>query len=298
MIKPSGSTFFHCRAVCVLLQLTLFCAGAFFFWCMQWQNAAMAETPRPQGNAITLGGALRAQAVTGAQPARAANTAEQAEQTYDSWSIFHRDSNCTANIYYPQLNNITVDSELYFWADKRLRSFIAGVGLLNGPGSQRHGSSSQRYSLGIDYSLFSPSANYISVIFKISTDMGGDRPDEGIATFTYDLHSGRLLSLPDIFADNAGLLDFFSDYSREILVAKLGTADEALIIRGTAPRLANFEFFALTQAGLDIYFPPYQVANSNWGEQKVSVPLKLLAPYQPRQEIWGRKGPSFPLTPQ
>jgi hypothetical protein len=60
-------------------------------------------------------------------------------------------------------------------------------------------------------------------------------------------------------------------------------------MRGTAPLEANFAYFTLRSDGLEIFFPPYQVASSHLGEQSVFFPLEKLMPYGPDLRIWGRK---------
>lgn len=199
----------------------------------------------------------------------------------NSWSIFHRDERSTVSIYYPQMDNAIIDGELAYWSDVRLRTFVAGVAAL--------GEGNSRYSMEIDYSLSQASRRFVSVLFRISTETGGTRPDLGLATFTYDIESGATLSYADIFSNAPGLLTFMSEYARAELLRRLPRSEEELIIRGTTPAEANFAYFALRKDGLELFFPPYQVAASGLGEQSVVIPLDKLAPYGPDLKIWGRK---------
>lgn len=199
----------------------------------------------------------------------------------NSWSIFHRDGKSTVSIYYPHTGNARIDDELAHWSDARLRTFVSGVAAL--------GEGKSRYGMEIDYTLSQASPRYLSVVFRISTETGGTRPDLGFTTFTYDLAEGRALSLKELFRDPAGLLLFLSDYAREELQERLGRGERELLLRGTSPSDVNFEFFALRPDGLEIIFPPYQVAGSGRGEQSVTVPLEKLLPYGPDPQVWDRK---------
>lgn len=212
------------------------------------------------------------------------------DHPYRTWSILHRSAGSSASIYYPQLENLSVDSELAFWADERLRAFVGGVERLNG-------AYSSRFSLYIDYEISQASADYLSVIFRIKAHTGEYGPDSGMTTFTYDLRNGRALGLRDLVGKEDGLLNFLSDYAREELLARLGRENEDLIRRGTAPTESNFACFALSTSGLDIFFPPYQVDFSSQGEQRLRLSLEKLAPFRPRLEIWNRRHARFAVSP-
>lgn len=295
MIRPLRSVFI-CHTIPAALMPVLFLAfGGMLCFGLWPVSFAIASDPDAnvhffyaQGNGFTLDPAASgANYVPAPAPGRG-NQPGQMPVQYGSWSIYHRDSLCSVTIYYPQLNNLIVDSELNFWANKRLRSFLSGISLLSDPAPAR-------FILQIDYTLSQPSNRFVSIIFRISSDTGGSYQDEGLATFTYDLSRGRLLGYEDIFDSADGLLNFLSSYCYDELVSRLGTAEEALIRRGTAPNIMNYDFFALTPYGLRVFFPPYQVASLSRGEQQVNIPLELLAPYQPKAEVWDTAGNSFAI---
>lgn len=198
-----------------------------------------------------------------------------------SWSVFHKDERSTVSIYYPQLDNPRIDEELAHWADVRLRTFVAGVSAL--------GEGNSRYSMRVEYSIVRVSARFATVVFRISTETGGLLPDQGLATFTYDLREGRSLGYSDLFADKSGAIAFISNYARQELGVRLGRHERERISRGTMPSEENFGYFAPHADGLEIFFPPYQVASSSLGEQRVMVPLEKLLPFGPNQAVWGRK---------
>lgn len=207
--------------------------------------------------------------------------ADASKDKKNSWSIFHKDEKSTVSIYYPQLDNALIDGELAQWADVRLRTFVTGVAAL--------GEGNSRYGMQIDYALSHASARFASVLFRVSIETGGTRPDLGLTAFSYDLKNGKALAYGDIFEDAAGFIAFAASFSQEDLLRRLGRSERELILRGTAPTEANFAYFTLRPDGLEIFFPPYQVASSNLGEQSVFIPLAKLGPYGPDLKIWGRK---------
>lgn len=199
----------------------------------------------------------------------------------NSWSIFHKDEKSTVSIYYPQMDNALIDGQLAHWADVRLRTFVTGVAAL--------GEGKSRYSMQIDYTLSQTSPRFVSVLFRISTETGGTRPDLGLTAFSYDLQTGQTLSYGDIFVEPESFMVFAANYAQEDLLRRLGRSERTLILRGTAPSEGNFAYFTLRPDGLEIFFPPYQVASSSLGEQSVVIPLTKLAPYGPDPKIWGAK---------
>jgi hypothetical protein len=194
-------------------------------------------------------------------------------------SFIHKDERCSVMVNYPQVGNSKIDSELDFWARQTLRTFVDGVGSLEvGQGG--------RFSMLVDYEISEPSGEFLSIVFRVTTETGGAHPDPGMVTFSYDLTDGRRLNIQDIFGDPAGLLQFLSIYSYERLLADLGQNFENSVKNGTSPDFLNFSLFALTPDGLTLYFPPYQVADYAHGEKNVKVAADKLAPYKPRRGVW------------
>lgn len=260
---PLRSLFSRCSAALPILAALAFCSCVLPRTGQAFDLAAAA--PKWQGEL-----ASRAKSSPGAAPAQADNRG--------SWSIFHKDGKSTVSIYYPQMDNDRIDDELAHWADVRLRTFVAGVSAL--------GEGNSRYSMRVEYSISQASRRFASVLFRIATETGGLRPDLGLAAFTYDLEDGRTLSYGDIFADPSGLLLFLSGYCRQDLSQRLDRSEHERIQRGTGPSDANFAYFTLRPDGIEVFFPPYQVASSSLGEQSVVVPLEKLGPYGPDPSIW------------
>lgn len=263
---PFRSVFLGCGAAFAV------CVAAVLFACVPACRAQAFERAPESGPVAHKNDAARA--ANGSSSATPNKAWPVATMTYEA-------PRYRAVIYYPQLGHDIIDEELASWADARMRTFCVGAARL--------GEGKSCYTMNIDYSTSQPSSRFASVVFRVSTETGGLRPDMGLTTFTYDLERGVALSYGDIFQDAQGLLLFLSEYSREELMLRLGRFQRDLVERGTAPNEANFAYFILRSDGLEILFPPYQVAPSNLGEQNVVVPLEKLMPYGPDLSIWGRK---------
>lgn len=207
----------------------------------------------------------------------------------DSHTISYKNDMCVVLANYPHFGNSKADADLEFWVKKSVHTFITGIEALASPGEER-------YSLAIDYDVSDASPLYVSIVFRISADLGAERSAPGMVTFTYDLTDGRRLEFEDIFDDTAGLVYFMSLYVREELTARLGAEYAESIARGTSPDLLNFSFFALEPFGVKVFFPPYQVADGSLGEQSVMLPLEKLKAYKPKMKVWGEDVEPFRLV--
>ncbi len=96
----------------------------------------------------------------------------------------------------------------------------------------------------------------------------------------FDLTTGKVIELKDLFKPNAKYLNAFSKYSSKMLGDKL--QDKWMIKEGTAPLAKNYALWNLENDGILITFEEYQVAPYTYGKQEVTIPYsvlkKLLAP--------------------
>ena len=253
------------------------------------QNQAHAS-PASSGKSDTKisqpssgGSSKKASAASRARSQARPDPSKPAPTSVATRSFIHKDERCSVMVNYPQVGNSKIDSELDFWARQTVRTFVEGVGSLEvGQGG--------RFSMLVDYEISEPSDNFLSIVFRVTTETGGAHPDPGMVTFSYDLTDGRRLNIQDIFGDPAGLLQFLSIYSYERLLSELGQNFENSIKNGTSPDFLNFSLFALTSDGLILYFPPYQVADYAHGEKNVKVSSEKLIPYKPRRGVWPDDG--------
>ncbi len=187
----------------------------------------------------------------------------------------------TLRVEYPSFGVPSVDRELALWARRQVDTFTHGLESI--PATD-----ASHFTLDISYSYIEPSTKCSSVLFYISTDTGGSQPDVGMATFTYDMTSGKALEYSDIFMESPALLPFFSSYSQKVLFRRPWGKDHAGRIQtGTAADAINFTFFAITPTGLSLFFPAGQAGPFTLGTLEVAIPLSDLRAFRPQLALWG-----------
>ncbi|SBV92723.1 putative Endo-1,4-beta-xylanase-like protein [uncultured delta proteobacterium] len=200
----------------------------------------------------------------------------------DSYTITQRGDGYRINITCPQVGTPVADAELAIWARDQAAAFTESVQMLPTPPPVP-------YELVITYETLRASSRVISVVFFISTSMGGAHPEPGLATFVYDRRDGRRLSYNDLFLNQEGIVRTFSDICRGSLAKQLGDrVDPAMLDAGTTPTMANFDLFALAENGVRIFFPPYQIAPYSEGYLNVTIPLGDLAQFKPHLAFWDK----------
>lgn len=200
----------------------------------------------------------------------------------DSYTITERGDGYRVNISYPQVGNPVADAELAIWAREQAAAFTDSVRMIpTAPPVP--------YELSISYETLRASSRVISVIFFISTFMGGAHPEPGLATFVYDRLDGRRLSYGDLFKTQENIAQTLSAICREALASQLGERIVTdMLEAGTAPDMTNFDLFALAPGGVRVYFPPYQAAPYAEGYLNVTVSLNELAAFKPHMAFWDR----------
>lgn len=106
---------------------------------------------------------------------------------------------------------------------------------------------------------------------------GAAHPTTSYLVFNFDLAGGRFLALSDLFRRGAPYLQLLSDGARQQLAGMAGY-DAQLARAGTDSKDDNFMDFSLTPTGLEILFPPYQVAAGAAGSITVRFPYSQLRP--------------------
>ncbi len=211
-----------------------------------------------------------------------------------SRSIIKKSDDYIVSAAYPITGNKVLDAEVEIWVNTQIRTFVYGVESIASPDRKVF------YRLNVEYELVEVSPECLSLVFHTNTYTGSspwDAPNQGVATFVYNLPDGRKLGYEDIFSSSAGLLEFLSNYCQEELLMKLGPEQQERIKKGASPKMLNFQYFIVTPSGMNIYFPAYQVAVPDLGEQKVEIPLKKLRPFGPEVRLWGSQASTaFPLN--
>lgn len=132
-----------------------------------------------------------------------------------------------------------------------------------------------------------PSSSLLSLAFTVtSMHQGMAHPWTVVEAVTFDLATGRPVSLPDLFATGSDVHGTIADEVAPRLVAVLDPAGEgwaaAGVREGAAPDAESLRRFVVDRAGLTLHFDQYQVAPGAAGVLSVTLEwdglLELLPP--------------------
>ena len=183
--------------------------------------------------------------------------------------------------------------------DKAIRGFAAAQkkDFLDASAADRY--KGIDYALDVNFTVARRTADFVSVAASGSSFIGGAHGMPILASFNLDLATGKLTTLPELFADpQAGLNALSTECRRQLegrYEAKVrenpGATTPARqasdiqfmkrwIEKGTVPDAANFGVFLIDgldarAIGLTVVFPPYKVAPYADGPQQVEVPAKV-----------------------
>ncbi|MFA6549682.1 MAG: RsiV family protein [Candidatus Margulisiibacteriota bacterium] len=132
--------------------------------------------------------------------------------------------------------------------------------------------------LTLNYQVINATAKRLSLKFNaLVYYAGAAHPQHWVETLNFDLATGGELSLADACAAGPAYLATLSRICiQDLLGRKELQLDKGWVKQGAGPDLSNFQCFNLTETGLIITFPEYQVAPYAVGELEVSIPLNLL----------------------
>lgn len=115
----------------------------------------------------------------------------------------------------------------------------------------------------------------ISLRFSISGYIAGsNKPYRYHRVLNYDLNSGHVMALKELFKPDVNYLEKISSLSRVMLAKKI--KDTSRIYSGTEPTLDNFKNWNINPNGLSITFEPNQVAPLQYGTQTILIPYAEL----------------------
>jgi hypothetical protein len=130
----------------------------------------------------------------------------------------------------------------------------------------------------LSYSIELATDKLVSLTFyEDSFYEGAAHPNHGSLTLNYDLDSGRVLKLADLFKPNSHYLMPISNYAINSLKKQLAQdPDLDWLKKGAGPEEENYKSWAITRRGLKVTFDPYQVASYAEGPHEVVIPFSLL----------------------
>jgi hypothetical protein len=142
-------------------------------------------------------------------------------------------------------------------------------------------SSSPGNTLDIGYDIALAKDDLISIKFDVgSYSAGAAHPNSVSAVLNFDVKTGKVLKLADLFSSGAKYLQVLSSYCVKELTrqskANNSLLDDESIQRGAGPAARNYESWNITKKGLEITFDAYQVGAYAAGPQKVVVPYSAL----------------------
>ncbi|MDZ4165882.1 MAG: protease inhibitor I42 family protein [Smithellaceae bacterium] len=173
-------------------------------------------------------------------------------------------------IVYPEVKGLdsdirqSINRQIKAVIDEKKTTFLKGK---NKPfGSFKNSISGQYEVIGI-------TDNYLSIIYRTEVMYAGAaHPQHWLNVLNFDLNNGGNLTLPQLFEPGAEYLNFISDYCEKELLGRPELArDKDWVGKGTAPTLANYKIFNLSDKELIITFPEYQVGPYAVGEQAVKI---------------------------
>lgn len=128
-------------------------------------------------------------------------------------------------------------------------------------------------SLHIDYNVLASNKGFISVQFLIDQFIAGAaHPLHNIYSINYNLHTGKVLTLADLFKPKADYLTPIAKF----VSAELKRENRLSFPDGTLPKAENYGVWNMTHGGLLFSFTDYQVGPYAQGESVVFVPYSAL----------------------
>jgi hypothetical protein len=122
---------------------------------------------------------------------------------------------------------------------------------------------------------------YVSVIVRIDYFNGGANGTQLLKTFNYDVATGHMLSLTDLFPGVTNALQQISKLAADQLTNSAqdttnGKAPIDMIKAGTEPTADNYANFTFNDDVVTVYFPKYQAGPGYFGEQNVGITRSVI----------------------
>ncbi len=177
--------------------------------------------------------------------------------------------NFLIKIDYPEVDNKKIASEMRKYIDDKKMEFINLVKELD--------SKEFKYEFLTSYSL-STKEDITSVHIVIYAFTGGAHYTREDKSYYFN-KNGDLLSLKDFLVNDEALEKLSkAAYYQIMMLSEKHKLDllEEMVKEGTEPNLDNFMHFNFKGDGMELLFPPYQVASWADGEIKIVIPYNEL----------------------
>jgi len=118
---------------------------------------------------------------------------------------------------------------------------------------------------------------FITVKMDLYPYLGGAHPNHDIVTVTFDSSANTIITLSDFLGAGSNYLKRLSTLVEKALFEKYPELQFAFkdpaFRQGFAPKEENFSYWTLTDDGLIIFFPEYQIAPYAAGTLDVIIPF-------------------------
>lgn len=135
-----------------------------------------------------------------------------------------------------------------------------------------------------DDAIFGINNKILSVIFRNIDYFGGAHPSSNYKSINFNMTTGRVIELKDLFNADSSYLQVISDYCINFLSARKESLFDDYE-ENLYPLLKNFKIWGITQNGIVIVFSEYHIGPGAAGPQYVIIPFKEL------EEIIDPNGP-------
>lgn len=168
-------------------------------------------------------------------------------------------------IDYPVVENKKLSKEIRNYIDTQKNEFIKEVKELE--------TLETKYDFISSFSQTTMD-NITSIHIKIFSFIGGNHYMREDISYHLNTNSNEIVDL-SYFLDNETSLTRLSKlakyYVNKYLEANKSQIEDFLIDEGTSVNLSNYQIFSFNDTGLEIVFPPYQVAS--WADGEISITI-------------------------
>ena len=169
-------------------------------------------------------------------------------------------------IDYPNIDNKKIMNKINEYIDYQKESFLNVV---------KDTKDLEQPKYDFNLSVTENNYNNITYIYMLTFSYtGGAHYTRDDASIYYDNKSNEFIDITHFFKDEESFKKLSSIAYYYVLNLKDKNFDELWVKRGTDPTIDNYRHFKFTDSGLEILFPPYQVASWADGEIKITIPYE------------------------
>ena len=197
------------------------------------------------------------------------------KESRDEINIIKNDKNYTMRISYPQFHNNSLDKIMEDFINENKNEF------LNTVEKYKKEEENFKYEFSTDYYV-SEYKNLRFIHSIIYAYTGGSHHTRVDKTISYNVETKELVNLDSFFKDKSYLerLSVLSEYYVIKYFENKGTSYNLDMIKdGVSADSDNFKHFKFSDEGLDLTFPPYQVASWADGEVNIIIPYEEINSY-------------------